>query len=360
MSAARALALAGLVTLGGLACHRARPEETDTETAVPVEVAAARRGAVTTHLRATGTVDPAPGADWTVTAPNQARISALPFATGDAVRKGAVLARFDAPPLRADLATRTAELAQARAALDNARQGHERIARLFDKGIAAQREVEDARKTLRDAEAALGQATATRAAAADLAGRATAVAPFDGLVAQRWHNPGDVVDANEHVVRLVDPRRLEVTTSVLLADVGRVTVGRPAHVTMAGRADEGLSARVVGAPAAADPATGTAIVRLRLSAPLPVGAPVQADIEAESAADALLVPAAALVRDEGHTVVYVVGADGRAHRKEVTVGLLTDDDAQILTGLDAGARVIVKGQEDLPDGAAVAVEAPEP
>ena len=348
-----------LLAASALACHRARPEETETAAVVAVEVAAARRASITAHVRATGTVDPAPGADWTVTAPQEARIAAVPFSTGDAVRKGALLVRFDAPPLRADLATRTGELAQARARLENARQGHERLTRLFDKGIAAQREVEDARKELRDAEAAVVQAKGTHAAAADLAGQATALAPFDGLIAQRWHSPGDTVPAAEHVVRLVDPRRLEVTTSVLLADVGRIKVGRPAQVNIAGGDGEGQPARVVGAPGAADPATGTAIVRLRLSAPLPVGAPVQADIEAETAPDALLVPAAAVVHDEDETAVYVVGADGHAHRRLVKVGLASEDDVQILSGLAESEKVVVKGHEDLPDGAAVKVEKAE-
>jgi RND family efflux transporter MFP subunit len=348
------LALAAVVSC---ACHRAPSEQADTEARVPVTVAAPRVGALTAHLRATGTVEPAPGADWTVTAPQQASIAALPFAAGDAVRKGAVLARFDAPLLRADLATRASELAQARARLENARQAHDRLSQLLDKGIAARREVEDAQKELLDAQAGLAQATETRSAAADLAGRATAVAPFDGLIAQRWHNAGDLVDANEHVVRLVDPKRLEVAAGVLLADASRVTVGHAATVTVPGGDAAGLPAVVVGAPGAADPATGTALVRLRLSTALPVGSPVQVDIEAESVAGALIVPASAVVHDDQEkAVVYVVGPDGKAHRRPVEVGLEGGDDVQVLSGVAATDKVVVTGQDELPDGAAVTVE----
>src|SRR5262245_55587687 len=345
--------LAGLASLSivGAACHGAKPEDLETEAVVPVSVSAARRGVLVAHVHATSTVDPAPGADWTVTAPQAARIAELPWATGDGVRKGAVLVRFDAPPLRADLATRSGELAQAETRLDNARRNEKRLSQLLEKGIAARREVEDARKELADAEAGLAQATETRAAAADLASQATATAPFDGLVAQRWHNPGEMVDANEHVLRFVDPHRLEVTTAVLVADVGRIVLGRSAVVTVPGGPDPGVPARVVGAPGAADPATGTAPVRLRLSAALPVGTPVQADIEAETVADALVVPASAVVRDGDKAAVFVVDADGKAHRREVEVGLSGADEVQIVSGLEASESVVVKGQRDLPDSA---------
>jgi RND family efflux transporter MFP subunit len=338
------------------ACHGAKREEVETEAKVPVTVATPRRGALVAHVRATGTVDPAPGADWTVTAPQAARLAELRWATGDNVRKGAVLVRFDAPSLRADLATRSAELAQAQARLENARRNHARLSQLLEKGIASRREVDDAGKELADAEAGLTQATETRAAAADLASRATAIAPFDGLVAQRWHNPGEMVDANEHVLRLVDSRRLEVTTAVLVADAGRIVLGHSAVVTVPGGPDPGVPARVVGAPGAADPATGTAPVRLRLSAALPVGTPVQADIEAETVKDALVVPASAIVRDGDKAAVFVVDADGKAHRREVEVGLAGSDEVQIVSGLEISESVVVKGQTDLPDGASVTVE----
>lgn len=350
--------LAGLACLSilGVACHGAKPEDLETEAVVPVGVSSPRRGVLVAHVHATGTVDPASGADWIVSAPQAARIAELPWATGDTVRKGAVLVRFDAPPLRADLATRSGELAQAQARLDNARRNEERLTRLLDKGITARREVEDARKELADSQAALVQATATRTAAADQVSRATAIAPFDGLVAQRWRSPGEIVDVNEHVLRLVDPSRLEITTAVLVADAGRIVLGRAAQVSVPGAVQTSLPARVVGAPGAADPATGTAPVRLQLAGVLPVGTTVQADIEAETVNDALVIPAAAVVRDEGKAHVYVLGADGKAHRREVEIGLASTDEVQVLSGVEASEKVIVKGQSGLPDGAAVAVE----
>jgi RND family efflux transporter MFP subunit len=351
------LAVAAAVTLAGPACHRKPEEALETAGAVAVEVEAARSGALTGIVRATGLVQPAPGADWTVVAPQSARIVTLPKAAGDAVRRGELLARFDSPALRSDLASHTSVLAQAEAKADNSRKNQARLAALLERGIASRKEVEDARKDLQDAEAALREAKATLAASADLAARATAVARFDGIVAERWHNPGEVVDAGEHVLRLIDPSRLQVSASVAVADLGRIVVGHPARVLVPGATSEdAVPAEVASGPAAVDAATGAASVRLALSRPLPVGAPVQVEIEAEQRSDAVIVPAAAVVRDGETAAVFVVDAEGKAHRRQVTLGLQAGTDVEVVSGVKPGDGVIVRGQEELPDGAAVTVE----
>jgi len=196
-----------LVPLLAAACHRPQAEEMETQAAVPVEVAHPRQGTLTAVIHATGTVEAAPGADWTVTAPAAARVAEVHGAAGDRVRRGTLLVRLEAPTLKADLATRAGALAQAQARIDNARRNHVRLTGLLEKGIASRKDVEDARKELLDAEADVREATQTHAAAAELAAQAQARAPFDGTVVQRWHNAGDLIDANEHVLRLVDLRR---------------------------------------------------------------------------------------------------------------------------------------------------------
>ncbi len=358
MSASRrGAALAGIALVA--ACHKGPAEDVATTAPVPVQVAEAHLGTITEYLRVTGTVDPAPGADWTALPPDRALVAEVRYATGDMVRRGSVVVRFDAPPLRSDLATRAGELASARARLENARKNHDRLALLLEKGIASRKEMEDARKELLDSEAAVRQSGQTHEAAAELAARATAVAPFDGVVSQRWHNPGEIIDANEHVLRLVDPRRLQVTASVPVADASRVVIGRAARVTVPGNDRVERSGKVVGAPAFVDPATGTAAVRVAVSGPLPVGATVEAAIVADQRSNVLIVPSGAILREEDKTSVFVVSSDSKAHRHAVVVGLTSGDEVQIVSGVRDGEKVVVKGHEELPDGAVVTIEEAE-
>ena len=351
-----AAALTFVLGLLSAACHEAPAEDVPTTAAVPVQVVAVRLGTITSYVRVTGLVDPGPGGDWTVTAPEKARVAEMRFATGDVVRRGSVVARFDAPALRSDLATRSSEVSQARARLDNARHNFERLSTLLEKGIASGKEVEDARKELLDAESAVRESGQTRDAAADLAARATPIAPFSGIVAERWHGPGDVIDANEHVLRVVDPSHLQVTAAVPVAEAPRVVVGHAARITVPGSESAEIAGKVVGAPAFVDPATGAAAVRVALQGTLPVGTPVEVAIVAEERANALIVPTTAVVRDEDETSAFVVGADSKAHRRAIVVGLTSGDEVQIVSGVREGERVVVKGHDELPDGATVTVE----
>ncbi len=354
-----ALSIAALV--GAVSCATPAPEEVDSETVVPVKTAPATRGAIRGVVHATGMVTPAPGADLLVVAPDAARITAIPHAAGDRVRRGDVLVEFEIPGATAELERQQAEVSRARAALDNATSAQARAHDLFDRGVAARRDVEDADRAKAEAEASLAQANASRAAAQVVAGRATVRATFDGVVAKRYHNPGDVVEASsgDPVLRVIDPRRLEVVASVPLADVSRIKVGATARVSSAPSDAPEARLSVLSLPAAVEAGTATVPVRLGFAgeANVTAGAPVEVDIQAEQHDDAVLVPADAIVREGEETAVFVANA-GKAERRPVEVGLVDGAQAEIVSGLQGGEDVIVDGQAGLPDGAAISTAAP--
>ena len=82
---------------------------------------------------------------------------------------------------------------------------------------------------------------------------------------------------------------------------------------------------------------------------------VQVEILGREHAAAVLVPPAALVRDGETTVVMTVGRRFESSPQRGGVGVVSRDAAEIRSGLKAGDRVIVRGQNGLPDGAAVSV-----
>jgi RND family efflux transporter MFP subunit len=348
-----------LLVLAAVGCRSTDDESVETRATVPVSVATARVDRIDARLTAIGTVDPLPGRDWTIVAPQAGRVLEMPKLEGAAVRKGDLLVRFDAPGLVADGAAKTAERRQAEARLTQAQQAAARLDGLFERGIAARKDVEEAQKELRDAEAAQAAAQAGEAAARTLADRVVVRAPFDGVVARRWHNPGDTVEAapSDPVLRVVDPTRLQVVAQVSAADAGRIVAGRTAQVRVA-TGNDSLAGHVVGGAGAVDPATGTAPVRIALDggAAAPPGTAVQIEIVAESHAAAVVVPASAIVRDGADAFVYVDGGDGKAQRRKVTLGLDGGDAIEIASGVQGGERVVVRGQQDLPDGAAITVE----
>lgn len=347
--------LAALVLAG---CHKDAPEQTPTEAAVVVQAEAARTGAVREVISATGIVTVAPGGELIVTAPEAARIVELPKAEGDRVRSGDLLVRFEIPTLTAGVASGHAQIEQAQARVDNAKAASARVAGLFERGVAARKEVEDADRELRDATAALAQAQSSSGAANTLASRTAVHARFAGVVARRWHNPGDMVEPgpSDPILRVIDPSHLEVTTAAPVSTLSRITAGAPARIIDPG-GGEPIEASVIARPAAVEAGSVTAPVRLRPKTPahLTAGMAVQVEILGPEHADAVLVPPAAVVRDGEATVVMTIGPDSKAHRNEVEVGVVSPDAVEIKKGIKTGDRVIVRGQNGLPDGAAVTV-----
>lgn len=344
-----------------ISCRGAAPEAVQSETVVPVAAEPAQTGDITAVLHATGTVTPAPGAEFLVVAPEPARILEMSKAEGDAVAAGDLLVRFEIPSTSADALRQRAEVARAQAQVENARAAQVRARELFERGVAARREMEDANRAVAEAQAALAQGEAARGAADITASRSIVRAPFSGVIAKRLHNPGEAVEpASGAVLRLIDPRRLEVTASIPLTDVPRIVVGAAARLAAAVPDAPPIPLKVISRPAAVEESTAAAPVRLMFTDPptlLPAGTPVRIDVDAEHHTGVVLVPLGAVVREGEETAVFVV-VDSKAVRRPVMLGVTNEEHAEVRSGVKAGEMVITHGQAGLPDGASVTLEAP--
>ena len=356
-SVAPAGVLTALLLLGG--CSKPTVEELQTTAAAPVKTITVAPAPLEGVVAASGIVSAAPGADWVITAPEPARIVELPKAEGDRVKPGDLLVRFEIPARTTDVAARRAEVDQARARVENTQASVKRLTTLFEHGVAAQKELEDAKRDLSEAQAALVQAGAATEAAAVLAARSTVRARFAGVIAKRGHNPGDMVEATsaDLILRVVDPSKLQVVASVPIPDLARVQVGKPVRVLVPG-AEAPEDGKVLTRPAAVDPTGVAAEVRISFNAgtKLAVGTPVRVEIVAEQRPTALAVPIEAILPEDEDAFVMVAGADNKAHKRKVTIGLRTAKQAEITGGLAAGEAVIVQGQQGLPDGATITQE----
>jgi RND family efflux transporter MFP subunit len=349
--------LTALLVTGG--CSKPTVEEVHTTAAAPVKTITVAPATLEGVVAASGLVTAAPGADWVITAPEPARIVEMPKAEGDRVKTGDLLVRFEIPARTAEVAQRKAEVDQARARVDNAQASVKRLTTLVEHGVAAQKELEDARRDLAEGQAALVQAEAGTQTAAELAARSIVRARFPGVIAKRAHNPGDMVEATsaDLILRVVDPSKLQVVAAVPIPDLARVQVGKPARVMVPG-AEEPEAGKVLTRPAAVEPTGVTADVRISFNAgtKLAVGTPVRVEIVAEQHPNALAVPVDAIIHEDENAFVMVAGSDNKAHKRKVTIGLTTPTLSEITGGLKAGEAVIVQGQQGLPDGAAITAE----
>lgn len=372
----RHLRLAALITVAGLlaaACNNAEVETVEMTGPMFVNAEPVTLESIRASVTVTGTVTPSPGADWTITAPESGRIVEMPKAEGEVVKAGDLLVRFEVPSLIAELAARVAETSAATARVQAARSNATRLSGLLDRGIASQRETDEARREQQEAESALGQATSGKQAAEILAARVVITARFAGVVARRWHNLGDLVDASsgDPVLRLIDPARLEIVAAVPVAQLPLVGPGKIARIFNPSDASL-IEGTVLTIPPAVDSGAATGDVRITLPKnPAPAAAPtgataagavvftvgmaVQVEIMSDERKNAMVVPTSAVLHEGMDAYVMVAGTDGKAHRKSVMVGLVAHERTQIISGLTAGEHVILAGPEPIPDGASVTI-----
>ena len=360
-------ALAGLcVAIAVAGCRRDTPKVVERqETIVPVGAVTAQRAAIRAVLHVSGIVVPAQGGEFVVLAPEPTRLVDVMKAAGDVVKSGDILARFDLPSAAQNVSRLSAEVAAAEAQVENTRVTRDRVRGFVERGLVARRDLESAERDLVEAQDTLTRARGALAAAQAGAGRAVVRAPFDGIVVARAHNPGDmVVSTTDPILRIVDPRRLEVIASIPRQDQSRVVTGatarvaaggtEPVRLTVAGRVTDAAAAAGANTPA---PAEADAVAfRLVFAEPstLAVDMPVQLDIDAEERTDTVLIPTEALVRDGNEAAVFVA-VESRAERRRVKTGIEDAARTEITEGVRAGELVITRGHLGLSDGAAITV-----
>ena len=326
---------------------------------MPVSARPAEIGSLRAVIRTTGIVTPAPGAEFLATAPETARILEVGKAEGDPVASGDILVRFDAASAAANVARQRSDLASAHALAENARIAQTRMRDFVDRGLVARQEMDRADRDLADAQAGVARAQSALAAAETAAARAIVRAPFSGIVANRFKNPGDLVVTTDTVLRVIDPRRMDVMATVPSADVPRVVPGASARLMAGGGLVVRLSVAGRAATVSAQPDSGPVRLTFVEPATVPADTTVEVDIDAEERVGAVFVPVEALVRQGDRAkgeVVVMVAAGNTAERRVVTVGVETDERAEITSGLKPGELVITRGQSGLQDGAAISVD----
>ncbi len=358
MHAALILALATLLTLSG--CRRAAPRESEPEPAVPVIVEPVKLGNIRGTISATGVVATLPGAMFSVVATQPARIAEITKVVGDPVKSGETLVRFEFPSLRAQRSVNEAAMKSAALRVQQAQLTQERIGMLVAKGAASRSELDDADRDLTAAEAELAVAKAALAAVDAQSGDTIIRAPFEGTVTERLHNPGDTVRADESdpILRLIDPRQVQVIATLPVADIARFVVGATARTIAEGQSKPDLLT-VATRPA---PESGAKTVEVTLAFDKPTelkpGTQVGIEIDAEQRSNVPLVPAVAVIRDNPAEPVVVVAVAGVVQRRPVVIGLVDGENIEILSGLKPGELIITQGHSSLRDGTPVSVSAP--
>ncbi|MEX2526718.1 MAG: efflux RND transporter periplasmic adaptor subunit [Gemmatimonadota bacterium] len=267
---------------------------------------------------------------------------------GDRVRAGQLLASLDTEQYELN-----AEMSAAQA--DRAEDEFSRAERVFEGGGISANE-------LHQASTAVRVARAQEAMAAKQLADARLTAPFDGIVAQRDLELGELGGPGRPVFTLMQLNPIQIRVGVPESEIGAVATGQRARIpipALDGKVFEG-SVRQVGV--AADPASRTYLVRVQVQNPdmeLRPGMIAEVELETSRTTTGVSIPAQAVVRGpDGVLRVYVYRpGDERVYTRRVVVGRTRGTEIEINEGLAEGDQVVVGGQHRVREGARVTVPA---
>ena len=250
------------------------------------------------------------------------------------------------------------ELDQAGVDLTNARNQNEVATRHLEALNAVGKE-----QTLKSAKGQLESAQGKYAGATAQFSYSEIRSPINGVVTERPLYPGEMAAAGTPLLTVMDISQVIARAHIPQQSAALLKVGDKAEVAVSGM-EKPFPAKVVVVSPALDPNSTTVEVWVQAKNPggqLKPGTSVQVSMVAGSVPDALTVPAAALLTDQGVTSVMVAGADGHAHKTPVKVGIRDDDRVQIVEGLQPADKVVAGGAYGLPDNSKItsAEAAPE-
>ena len=354
-----------LLSLMLTGCGQKEAEDEDQSPAATAEVTLTRavRGNISRTLSLTGSVMAPPNQDVRISAMVSGRVTELPVAEGDRIRSGELVAKIDDRPYQDQLSQVEAAETEAEANLENAKLSLDRNQNLVGRGIAARKDLEDARTQESVAEASVKQTKAALELARLQLQRTTSAAPFDGVVVKRFASVGEQVDgtAAQPLVEVAALGEVELAGNVPASDLGALHAGENVAFTSQTFPGKNFGGRVVAISPAVDPATNAGLVRIRISNPagiLRLGMALNAQVPLETHAKALVVPPEAIYRDQdGQAHVYrVTGQDSVA--VPVRVGIETPEWVELLSGVSEGDTVILTGGYGLAEKSKVTVKAP--
>ena len=230
------------------------------------------------------------------------------------------------------------------------------------KDLAAQAQVEAGKSALLAAQSQLEQSKAKKQQDQVLFDYSKIVAPFDGVVTQRYANLGALMQAGTSsstqampLVRLSEEDVFRLVVPVAESYVKYIRIGDPVQVRVPSL-NKAFPGKVVRFSADVSAETRTMHTEVEVRNPgheLMPGLYAEATITLEQKNRALVVPIQALSMNAEAASVLVVDMNNRLQSRQVTIGLQGANDAEVLTGLNEGDRVVVSDRSGLNPGEAV-------
>ena len=290
------------------------------------------------------------------------------FEEGSRVREGQPMFLIDPEPIRARVASARADVAVAKARLEEARRQNERVLPLFEKNAVSQSRRDESVSAYEVAQANFASAQAALHMSELDLGYSDVRAPISGLTSREVQSEGSLVTTEQASSLLtkivqVDPLYVEFSVPEAEAVLIRNTLApasKAAPPVVKLLLDDGReyadAAKVTFVDNAVDRSSGTVRVRAVLKNPeaqLIPGQFVRARIEGVALTNVVAIPRKAVMSSAQGRFVWIVGAEDKIEMRPVQVGRGMANNVVVTDGLKPGDRYVVEGVLKVQPGAPV-------
>ncbi len=355
--------VAALIFVAGVSCRKTGNQaaaSAEAFGATPVKVFKVLRERITEKLTYTGTLEA-----WNkinITPEVGGKIARIHVQEGDRVAQGQLLAELETESIRLQLKQAEAGVAVAEASRADALRNKERMDRLIKENAVSEMQREKIQLAYDAAAAQLEQAQAGLNLARHALDVSIMKAPFAGVVASKNAEVGDVINpmmggfggGAGGVLTLMDYSKIKIAVAVSSEDIGRIRKGQEAVLRVGAIPGRDFRGAVRVVNLTADPLSkkfGVEVVIDNPDAALRPGTFGDLVFEVQSHENALVVPQKAILEN---TYVFIAEG-GKAVKKNVVLGLQNTTMVEVLDGLTEGALVIIEGNYGLEEGAAVQI-----
>lgn len=326
---------------------------------VPVMVAIAESAQTDDELRLTGTVTServaslSPSVDGLV---KRVRVDA-----GDRVAAGTALIDLDSAMAKLALDRTKAAVDEALAQQSEKQRLHDEAREMFERGLIPETRMHSAESERRVAAARVDRLVAEQKEQAEIVRRHTVVAPFAGVISNKFTDPGEWVETGTAVLELVDTRRLRIDVQVPQERYRRIAVGSQVSVELDANAGRLLDGKVIARVPVNDPGARTFLVRIRVengAKEMAPGMSARVVFALRDGRSTVRVPRDAILRKpDGTTSMWIVNSDEKptVTERQVELGRSLRGWIDVKSGIDAGMRVVVRGNETLREGQQVRI-----
>lgn len=279
---------------------------------------------------------------------------------GDKVTKGQLLLSINNTELSAKLAQVNAGIAEATAAYNNSEKDLKRFTALFNENSASQKELDDITANFNMAKARLEGARQMKNEVNAQFSYADIRAPFNGVVTNKFINPGDMANPGKPLLEVEAPGKYQVLTFVPESEITKIKQGMEVQVSL-NSLNEIVPGEVIEVSSSSKNTGGQYHVKVSLSetsAPILSGmyATVKFPIAGDNQSRATLIPLEAVVQKGQLSGVYTVSESNTALLRWLRLGRTYGDKVEVLSGLTADESFIISSNGKLYNGAKISIQ----